>query len=403
MSGTLHQSSATSSASPAGNAHQVDNNETTVVTELDGSGLDNKCSALEQKKSKESDTKGGKGKGEGAGEGQEKKLPPVSIQDLFAYATRVEIYFLFISFISAALHGAILPCFTIVFGSVINSFGEDLLNPDNKQLVSKIGNTAKWFLVLGALAFITSAIQVYFALRLAQRLANRLRMLYFRSLMRQDHTYFDSVQGGRLTGRIGSDVNLVESGIGDKLASIVQLLSTFIVGMIIAFLYSWKLTLVMLSACPLLMFSGALFAKQVASGTVSTQNAYASAAAIAAESLSLVRVVTAFNRQEDEARRYEKELHSAYVSSVRKSGFTGFAIGLVYFVIFSLFAICFAFGAYEVRRGNMEGGDVVLTFFSVFLATMSLGQGKFDHIDHHDYYFYLFFRKNDTNFFKNIK
>lgn len=306
------------------------------------------------------------------------KPPPVSIGELFAYAERREVYMLIFALVNACIHGALTPCFTIVFGSILDDFGAVLSNQSQQnQLVSDIGGIAKYFFIIGAGAFVTSFFQVRFALVFAQRVTNRLRALYFRSLMRQDHSWYDSVETGELTARVAGDVNLIESGISDKLTNGVQYTSAFITGIIIAFVYGWKLTLVILAAAPFLIISGALFAKQVAAGTSKAQDAYASAGAIASEAFSLIRTVTAFSGQEAEACRYDEKLQLAYAAAVRKAGYSGVALGFTYFVIFCTFAIAFVFGAYEVRREAMAGGDVVVTFFSVFIATLSLGQSKF--------------------------
>lgn len=277
-----------------------------------------------------------------------------------------------IAAIAALAHGVVLPSFTIVFGASLDAF----TNPkDEDALVDEIAGLAKWFLILGAISFVTSFLQVRFQIIFAQRVANRLRTLYFRSLMRQTPSWYDSHDTGQLTSRVANDVSLVEAGIGDKVTSALQFLSTVVSGFIIAFIYGPLLALVILAIAPALAVGGALFGKQAADSTSTALGAYGSAAAIANEALGLIRTVSAYNGQESEARRYEKELDKAYKSGVVKAALSGFALGFTYFAIFSTFAVAFVFGASRVRSGNMETGDVIVTFFSIFIATISLGQG----------------------------
>lgn len=310
-------------------------------------------------------------------EEEKEKVPPVSLLSLYRYSERSEIIYIFIAILGAMAHGTTMPMFVIVFGSIINSFGNVVTPADQEKLVNDIGGLAKWFLILGGVAFVTATIQVRFSLISAHRISNRLRRLYFKSLMSQDMTWYDKVERGELTARISSDVNLVEGGIGDKVASAVQFLTTFFTGFIISFIYSWKLTLVVLASAPFLVIGGALFAKVAAAGAAATLDAYAAAGAIATEVLSLVRTVTAFNGQEAESKRYEGKLQAAYIAFVRNALFKGMAVGFTYFVIFATFAIAFVYGGLLVRNGEIEGGDVVISFFGVFIATMSLGQGMF--------------------------
>lgn len=301
------------------------------------------------------------------------KLPPVPFLKLFKYASRREFFLMALACAAAIMHGTLLPLFTIIFGEVINVYGD----PDeSSNITDEVGNLAKWFLVLGAVAFVTSLIQVRFQLVVAQSIGNRLRRLYFHSLMRQDSTWYDNKDGGELTARVANDVSLIEAGIGDKVTSAIQFISMFFTGIIIAFVYGPLLTLVILAFSPLLAISGALFAKLAADSTSTGLGAYGRAGAVANEALSLIRTVTAYNGQESEAKSYEANLDKAYKSGVLQAAFSGAALGFTYFVIFTNFALAFFYGARRIRSGNIEGGDLIVSFFSVFVAIISIGQAS---------------------------
>eukprot|EP00178_Gracilaria_changii_P000812 TRINITY_DN1103_c0_g2_i1.p1 TRINITY_DN1103_c0_g2~~TRINITY_DN1103_c0_g2_i1.p1 ORF type:complete len:1314 (+),score=235.26 TRINITY_DN1103_c0_g2_i1:425-4366(+) len=306
------------------------------------------------------------------------KPPPVKFLQLFRYANRTEKIYIFISCICAIIHGAIQPMFTILFGGIIDSFqGTTQDNADPSvlsEITDEVGSIAKWFLLLGAVAFVTSLIQVRFQLIAAQGICARLRRLYFESLLSQDFTWYGQEDGGELTARVAGDVNLIQAGIGDKVTSAVQFISMFVVGFIVAFVYGPLLTLVMLSILPLMMAGGAVFAKMAAESTGEGVGAYGGAGGIASEVIGLIRVVTAYNGQETEARRYEAELHKAYKADVRKGFVTGLGIGFTMFIIFCGYAIAFTFGANRVRGGSISAGDILITFFSVFIASFSIGQ-----------------------------
>lgn len=299
---------------------------------------------------------------------------------LFAYAKKAEMYYMLISIPAAMVHGSILPLFTIIFGSVIDVFGgtDNVQGTDDfvdiKKITGEIGGISKWFLILAAVAFVTSFLQVRFQLIFAHRVATRLRKLYFRSLMTQDYAWYDSHDGGELTSRVASDVNLIQTGIGEKVTTAVQMTTTLVAGFIIALIHGWKLTLIILAISPLLALGGVMFGKLAAESTSDSQKSYGSAGAVASEVLSLIRTVTAYNGQETEARRYEKELQKAYLSGVKRSTYSGAALGFTYGVIFCTFAVAFVFGAGQVRSGEMSAGDIIVTFFSVFIGTISIGQ-----------------------------
>jgi ABC-type bacteriocin/lantibiotic exporter with double-glycine peptidase domain len=58
-----------------------------------------------------------------------------------------------------------------------------------------------------------------------------------------------------------SDVNKIQEGVGDKMGAALQWVSTCVAGLIIAFVRSWKLTLVCLSFSPLIAISGGITMK----------------------------------------------------------------------------------------------------------------------------------------------
>jgi ATP-binding cassette, subfamily B (MDR/TAP), member 1 len=300
--------------------------------------------------------------------------PPVPFMQLFRFTTRKEKVLMAVSCLAACIHGAIVPAVEIFFGAVIQDFGEADRQGDSSKVVSTIGNSAKWFLVLGGVAFVMSFIQVRFQMVVATRTSIRIRKLYFRSLMRQNSEWYDGENTGELTSRVASDVDLIHAGIGEKFGAAVQFLSTSVVGILISFIYSWKLTLVILSITPLLAACGAVFAKLTADTTGEGQGAYGAAGGIANEGLSLIRTVHAFGGQEEEAKRYEEKLDSAYSFGVRKGFYNGLGLGMIMFWIFAIHALCFWYGARLIRNGDIDPQDLFVAFFSSFVAAMSLGQ-----------------------------
>ena len=58
-----------------------------------------------------------------------------------------------------------------------------------------------------------------------------------------------------------SDVTKIQNGIGDKVGMVIQSVSMFLSGFVIGFVYSWKLTLVILSLTPALVVTGGVTGK----------------------------------------------------------------------------------------------------------------------------------------------
>lgn len=93
-----------------------------------------------------------------------------------------------------------------------------------------------------------------------ERLTMRIRNEYFKALLRQDQAYFDSPTNtvGALTTRLATDASAVQGASGSRFGTIIQSVSCLGAGFIIGFIYSWKLTLMIIGFVPFMMAAGML-------------------------------------------------------------------------------------------------------------------------------------------------
>ena len=76
-----------------------------------------------------------------------------------------------------------------------------------------------------------------------EKVAMRLRLSVYRNLLRQDSSYFDmpSHSVGILTSRLAQDASNVQASIDQRLAEVLQGLTSLLFGIIIAFFVGWKM------------------------------------------------------------------------------------------------------------------------------------------------------------------
>ncbi|CAF4707093.1 unnamed protein product, partial [Rotaria sp. Silwood2] len=153
-----------------------------------------------------------------------------------------------------------------------------------------------------------------------------------------------------------------------KLGSALQFIASFIAGLILGFIKGWKLTLVILSVSPMIVVSAAIVTRITATMTSQELKSYAKAGAIAEEVLSSIRTVFSYNGAAYESKR------SAKISGIRKGGFNGILIGVVWLLMFCTYALGFWYGAKLVREENFSIGGILIVFFSLITAMFGLGQ-----------------------------
>ena len=98
-------------------------------------------------------------------------------------------------------------------------------------------------------------------------------------------------------------MSLVQTGMGEKLGIIIQAFSTFLASLLVSFLFSWKLTLVILSIVPVLVLTSFLSGKVMTEVSYKEKTAYAAAGSIAEEVISSIRTVVSFGGENREIKR----------------------------------------------------------------------------------------------------
>uniref|UniRef100_A0A672TX15 ABC-type xenobiotic transporter n=1 Tax=Strigops habroptila TaxID=2489341 RepID=A0A672TX15_STRHB len=281
-----------------------------------------------------------------------------------------------VGLIAAIANGTGMPLMVIVYGDMTNSFvqsgvqsnvSEDFLFPYHRY--------AYYYVAIGFAVLVLSTIQVWTFLIAATRQTARIRQKFFFAVLHQEMAWFDSAQIGTLNTRLTDDINTIHEGIGDKICIFVQFFATFVAGIIIGFIYGWKLTLVILSVSPLLAASAAVWSSLLASLTAKELSAYAKAGAVAEEILTAIRTVVAFNGQQKALAKYDANLEVAKSVGLKKSITTNTSLGVSQFLIFGSYALAFWYGTkLTTEDESYDIGRVLIVFFSVFIGALTLGQ-----------------------------
>lgn len=90
-----------------------------------------------------------------------------------------------------------------------------------------------------------SLTQFQFAFRMIGiRLSSALRLHYLKCLLHQSVHVLDTLPPGYATGTITGTANTLQLGISEKLGVFVEFMSTIVAAIVVAFTWSWRLTLV---------------------------------------------------------------------------------------------------------------------------------------------------------------
>uniref|UniRef100_A0A8D2LXL9 ABC-type xenobiotic transporter n=1 Tax=Varanus komodoensis TaxID=61221 RepID=A0A8D2LXL9_VARKO len=234
---------------------------------------------------------------------------------------------------------------------------------------------ASYYVGLGFGVMLCSFIEIWAFVTSSARQTTRIRKKFFFSVLHQEMGWFDTIQTGTLNTRLTDDINTIHEGIGIKIGIIIEVFSTFVSGIIIAFAYGWKLTLVTLCIAPLLVASGFVWS-YVSLLTTKELLAYAKAGAVAEEVLSAIRTVVAFNGQAKAMSRYDSNLEEARTVGMKKTIAKNITMGISKFVVLSGYALGFWYGTKLSvdEKNNYSIGVILIVLVDVFLGSLMFAQ-----------------------------
>ncbi len=104
----------------------------------------------------------------------------------------------------------------------------------NYDLKTRITTPMMLSLIVGCISLISGYIRVTFLNISAESQTRSLRQILFQSILKKDVVFFDTHKTGELSLHLTDDVNKIRDGIGDKLGSAIEMITTtiscFIIG-----------------------------------------------------------------------------------------------------------------------------------------------------------------------------
>jgi ATP-binding cassette subfamily B (MDR/TAP) protein 1 len=204
--------------------------------------------------------------------------------------------------------------------------------------------------------------------------SKRIRERYLQAVLRQDIAYFDNVGAGEVATRIQTDTrkpscycsptltrlcdtDLVQQGMSEKVALVINFIGAFVTGFILAYVRCWRLALAMSSILPCIGIAGTIINK-LASGYMQcvflrvelnsiqmdlnhrlALKHVADGGTLAEEVISTVRTAHAFGTQKTLSGLYDAHVTAASVVDAKGALVNGGGLGFFYFIMYAAYAL----------------------------------------------------------------
>ncbi|KAI7881051.1 putative ABC transporter protein [Lichtheimia hyalospora FSU 10163] len=272
--------------------------------------------------------------------------------------------------------GAMHPLVIVFFGEFMADAGAafQLVMQGQGSVLDATHDLILIFVYLGTAQLVAAYVSQSFWIMTGENQTRRLRRYYVHAILRQDLGWFDKAEEGSLTTRLAADTQLIRDGISEKFGLFLMCIGAFLSGFIIAFVKGWRLAVIILATLPVLASVGGALGWAITKFTLNVQDAYADAGSVVEQAVSGLRTVYAFTLQERFAQLYEKALVKARIAGIRRGVFLGVGFGVFLFVLFATYGLSFWYGGKLVAEEKMTGDLVLVVFFSMIIAAMTLMQ-----------------------------
>ncbi|MBT8484754.1 MAG: ABC transporter ATP-binding protein, partial [Phycisphaerales bacterium] len=242
---------------------------------------------------------------------------------------------------------------------------------DDVFLPGQDGNWALLWLILPGMAVIYVVRNMLFyisrmrSVRISENVCFDLRKRLFDHLQQQSLRYYRSHQPGRISARLMDDTFKLQTFLQEKFPSLLRYFIEFQVLLVIVYVVNWRLALATTVVLPLHFWAYWRFRAPIRRSHSEAQEHLAAAQGNVIEKMLGIEVVKGFSAEERESRSFRKAIDASRTSKIRSQHYH-FSQKVVADLLVGLGTVTLlGFGAWEVKRGRMTGGEFFMAFWYI--------------------------------------
>ncbi|KAK2926992.1 AAA ATPase domain [Fusarium oxysporum f. sp. vasinfectum] len=294
---------------------------------------------------------------------------------VFKYASKWDLLAYVVGVIASIGVGITLPLLNIVFGQFASKFsdyaGTETLPGD--EFRSKLSELCLYLLGLFLGRLVLGYINNFAFRMTGVRITSAIRQDYFTALFSQSVHVLDSMPPGYATTIITTTGNTLQLGISEKLGVFVEYNATMIASIIVAFIYSWQLSLVTFTAVVFITVSVSLVLPYITKGQTNQTKSEALAMSVASEAMSGIRMIVAYGAESRIGNKYGKFVEEAKKHAQFAGPFIALQYGLVFFSSYAAFGLAFWYGTRLLLDDKINQlGAIIVVLFSVMMIVTAM-------------------------------
>ena len=204
-----------------------------------------------------------------------------------------------------------------------------------------------------------------------------LRVRVFDRLQAQSMAFYDRNKAGVLVSRMTADIESMSELIQWGLLQFVQAGLLLVVTLVVLAVISWELTLVVLIVLPIIVLASVRFQRQSNKAYLDVREKVGQNLSSLQESIAGVRVIQAYDRQDEQIHRFDTTNRALYGSHLHSVRVSVWYFGLVEWVGVFAIALIVGVGGWLSHQGSITVGTVaafVLLLANLFEPVQQLSQ-----------------------------
>ena len=274
--------------------------------------------------------------------------------------------------LAAIASGVPFPLLGILFGQLVDDLNSSTCDAgigDGAAYQAAVNDKILTVVYIGIAYFVLVYICVGCWNLTGERLAQRLRERYLKSILRQDVSFFDDLPAGEAASRLTGDIAVIQGGTSEKVGVVLNTTSFFVTAYIVAFIKDAKLAGMLVSLTPAYLIMSLVGGYYVQKYSGKMMEHVATASSTALEALTNTTVVHAFTANFRLEERFASSLKIARGAGIKKAIAAAGQAGLLFFIAYSANALAFWQGSRTIADSMENGGGATVgtTYTVIFI------------------------------------
>ncbi len=284
------------------------------------------------------------------------------------------IYMRLLQYVKPYLPRMIVAIFCIILAASANLYVPWILRDVIDEVLSTKDMTMLNTIAIGiVIVFFLRGIfffgQTYLMSYIGQKVIIDIREGVYRHLQRLSLSYFEKRQTGKIMSYITNDVAAVQGALVESMIELFTEGMTLIGSLGAMFYLHWKLSLLTLVTLPLVGQAINIFGKKLRTSSMAVQERTADITSILQESISSVRVIKSFAREDYEIERFQKENHQNFRAQMKNSQIMATLTPVIEFLSAIGVTMIIWYGGREVINDNLTAGSLIA--FLIYTVNLS--------------------------------